>query len=72
MCVCSQSCPSLCSPMNCNPPDSFVHRIFHARIVEWVAIYAPGDFPDARIEPTSLASPALAGRVFIASVTWGL
>ena len=25
---------------------------------------SPGDLPDPRIEPTSLASPALAGRVF--------
>ena len=30
----------------------------------------PGDLPDPGIEPTSLTSPALAGRYFTTSVTW--
>ena len=30
----------------------------------------PGDLPDPGIEPTSLRSPELAGRFFIAGVTW--
>ena len=34
----SQSCPSLCNPMNYSPPGSCVHEIFQARILEWVAI----------------------------------
>ena len=29
---------TLCDPMDCSPPDSSVHRIFQARILEWVAI----------------------------------
>ena len=33
-----QSCPILCDPMDCSPPGSSVHRIFQARILEWVAI----------------------------------
>ena len=33
-----QSCPTLCSPMDHSPPGSSVHRIFQARILEWVAI----------------------------------
>ena len=33
-----QSCPTLCNPMDCSPPDSSVYRIFQARILEWVAI----------------------------------
>ena len=28
---------TLCNPMNCSPPDSSVHRIFQAEILEWVA-----------------------------------
>ena len=36
--VCTQSCPTLCHPMVCSPPDSSVHEIFQARILEWVAI----------------------------------
>ena len=41
MCVCSvtQLCPTLCNPMDCSPPNSSVHGIFHARILEWVSIY---------------------------------
>ena len=31
-------CPTLCDPMDCNPPGSSVHEIFQARIPEWVAI----------------------------------
>ena len=39
MCVLvAQSYPTLCDPMDCNPPGSSVHEIFQARILEWVAI----------------------------------
>ena len=34
----TQSCPTLCDPMNCNPPGSSVHGILQARVLEWVAI----------------------------------
>ena len=34
----TQSCPTLCDPMNCSPPGSSVHGILQARILEWVAI----------------------------------
>ena len=34
----AQSCPTLCNPVNCSPPGSFVHGILQARILEWVAI----------------------------------
>ena len=37
-CVLTQSCLTLCDPMDCNPPDSSVHGIFQARILDWVAI----------------------------------
>jgi len=30
----------------------------------------PGNLPDPGIKPTSLASPALAGRFFTSSTTW--
>ena len=33
-----QSCPTLCDPMDCSPPDSSVHGIFQARVLEWGAI----------------------------------
>ena len=34
----TQSCPTLCDPMDCNPPGSSVYEILQARILEWVAI----------------------------------
>ena len=33
-----QSCPTLWDPMDCSLPGSFIHGIFQARILEWVAI----------------------------------
>ena len=34
----AQSCPTLCNPMDCSPPGSFVHGIFQARILASVAM----------------------------------
>ena len=34
----SQSCPTLCDPMDCSLPASSVHGILQARILEWVAM----------------------------------
>ena len=34
----TQSCPTLCDPMDCGLPGSSVHGIFQARILEWVTI----------------------------------
>ena len=33
-------------------------------------VHSPGDLPNPGIEPTSLASPVLAGRFFTTSTTW--
>ena len=32
-----QSCPTLCNPRDCSPPDTSVHGILQSRILEWVA-----------------------------------
>ena len=34
----TQSCPTLCGPMDGSLPGSSVHGIFQARVLEWVAI----------------------------------
>ena len=34
----AQSYPTLCGPMDCNPPGSSVHGILQARTLEWVPI----------------------------------
>ena len=34
----AQSCRTLSDPMDCNPPGSYIHGIFQARVLEWGAI----------------------------------
>ena len=34
----TQSCPTLCHPMDCSPSDSSIHGIFQAGVLEWCAI----------------------------------
>ena len=41
MCVChsvTQLCPTLCDPMDCSLPGSFVHAVSQARTLEWVTV----------------------------------
>ena len=47
----AQLCPTLCDPMDRNPPGSSVHGIYQARILAWVPVPSPGDLPDPGIEP---------------------
>ena len=42
----TQSCPTLCDPMDCSLPGSTVCGILQARILERVAIPSPGDLLD--------------------------
>ena len=39
MCMCAQSCSTLCDPMDCSLPGSSVHGILQARILEWVVMH---------------------------------
>ena len=34
----AESCPTLSDPMDCGPPDSSIHGIFQAGVLEWGAI----------------------------------
>ena len=56
-CVCAQTCPTLCDPVDCSLPGSSAHGILQARTLEWVAIpFYRGSSPKSVIE---LRSPAL-------------
>ena len=45
-CLVTQSCLTLCNPIDCSLPGSSIHWIFQARILEWVAISSSrGIFP---------------------------
>ena len=50
----TQSCLTLCNPMDCSPPGSSVHAVLQARILEWVAIPFSRRSSQPRIEPRSL------------------
>ena len=51
----TQSCPTLCNPMDGSLPGSSVHGILQARILQWVAMPFSRDLPDLGIELMSLA-----------------
>ena len=44
----TQSCLTLCDPMDCSPPGSSVHGILQARILEWSAIFSSRGFSQPR------------------------
>ena len=52
--------------------DSSVHGIPQAILLEWVTISCSRDLLDPGIKPTSLRSPALAGKFFTPGATWGI
>ena len=56
-----QSCLTLWDPMDYSLPDSSVHRIIQARMLQWAAIPSPGYLPNPVIKPVS---PTLAGGFF--------
>ena len=74
-CVCarsSQSCPTLCDPMDRSPIGSSVHGMLQARILEWVAMPSSGGSFQAR-ERTHVSYVSCIGRQVITSTscTWG-
>ena len=65
----AQSCWTLWDPMDCSSPGSSVRGIFHAIILEWLALPPPRDLADPEIELMCLTSPALTGGFFNHSAT---
>ena len=65
-----QLCLNLCNPMECNPPDSSVHVILQARILEWMAMpFSRGSFPLR--DQTQVSYVSWIGRQFLYSgATW--
>ena len=52
----TQLCPTLCDPMHCSLPGSFIHGMFQARVLEWAAIsFSRGIFPTQGLNPMSPA-----------------
>ena len=57
VCVCAQSCPTLCESMDCSLTGSSVHGISQTRILEWVAMPSSWGSSYQGIEPVSPALP---------------
>ena len=61
VCLVVQSCSTLFDPIDCTPPDSSIHGILQARILEWVAI----PFSRGSSQPRDQTQVSLiAGRFF--------
>ena len=55
----AQSSPTLCDPVDCNPPGSSIHEILQARILEYgLPFYSPGALPQG-LFPTQGSNPDL-------------
>ena len=59
VCQVTQSCATLCDPMDCSSPGSSVHGILQARVLQWVAMPSSRNLPNPGTEPVSPAAPAL-------------
>ena len=59
----SQSCLTLCDPMDCSLPGSSVHGIFQARVLEWGAIAFSDPIPWPNFN--SLMSALLSGFLIV-------
>ena len=66
--VVAQSYPILCDPMDCNPPDSSVHEIFQARILEWVVISYSRGSSELKDQSASFAFPSLTHAAWEAQI----
>ena len=60
----TQSCLTLCHPMDCSPPGSSAMEFSRQEYWSGLPFPSPGDLPDPGITPTSLMSPALADGFF--------
>ena len=64
VCVHSQSCLTLQSPWTVAHQAPLSSKFSRQEYWSGLPFPSPGDFPDPRIEPVSLASPALTGGFF--------
>ena len=67
LCVCAQSCPTLCDAHGLSPARLLSTEFSRQECWSRLPFLTPGDLPDPGIEP---ASPALAGKFFYHCVTW--
>ena len=66
VCLCARSHLTLCDPMDCNTTS----LLCPWTICRGLSFPTPGYLSNLGFEPTSFASPALAGGFFTTSATW--
>ena len=66
LCSVTKLCPTLCDPMDYNPPGSFVLGVLQARILEWVAISSSRGSSQPRDRTLVSCVSCIAGGVFTA------
>ena len=65
-----QSCLTLCNPMDCSLPDSSVHGILQAGILEWVAMLSSKRSSNPGIDLVPLNISCIGRGFFTTSTTW--
>ena len=70
LCLVAQSYPTLCNPMDCSPHVPLSMGFPRQEYWNELPFPSSGDLPDPGIEPGSLVTPALAGRLSTACATW--
>ena len=63
------SCPTLCDPMDCRVPDSSVHGLLQARMLEWVAMPSSRGSSRLRTQNWISCGTCTAGR-FLPLLHW--
>ena len=53
--IVTQSCPTLCGPMDNSLPGSTVHGILQGRILEWLPFPSAGDLPNPGRDQTQVS-----------------
>ena len=74
MCVLSftQSCQTLCDPVDCSSPGSSAHEISQARILEWVAIPFSRRSSQSRDETHVLCFSCIGRQILYHWATWDM
>ena len=67
--VLTQSCLTLCGPVDCSLLGSSIHGIFQARILEWIAISFSGGSSQPRDQTCVSSVSCMLGRFFIMSAS---
>ena len=76
LCMCAQSCRTLCNPVDCSPPGFSVHGIPQTKTLEWVAISSSRGSSRLRDQTPVSWAPCFAVGFFttepLGSLTWAL